>query len=703
MIHNILLVLGLFWAILPAQAQTLIARYPLKNDGKDATNQQGNLKLLGIKFEEGGAKCEGTYDDYDAGKGVAILSPSINKLDLQNFSIRVDFKVASLVDIPVFVLDEGCRLVRFSISSRGRVILAYQNGDVIKQSTLTYKPNTWHTATIVALKTGGLVAYLDGAEAARIEGAKVDFDCAEKYGSKDISTTDFSNGNTFKGFWRDLRVYNGTWTPQTKETPPTDKPVDVPVDKPITVTSLGAWKSTDFAVVGKPSVSLDALQRQFFSLKNKTGNLEIIWQDTENKKVYLTRFDANLKNPQHLTLPTPANSNLLAATNDEQDNYYLAVFKEKVDANTNQILTLCKVDKNAKQVAQKNQSSDKKDLNIWNIKHWGATMVQKDGKLALFMARTMNKSGDGLNHQGGIAVLFDANTLEVVHNFGQTSGHSFDNFLTINKNGEFLGMDLGDNYPRGIHLHKFATTSKWTSSKVVYTFKTEHGTSAQSPAGQTYPKYDEISSSNKTYYKWSNDNGTYTELGGIVEVSDGYLVIFAGEPDAQGKSINNARAGYDKMDSRNLGFVKVRKDFEKTEVLKDAILSKGLSETGGFYTFGGYLSKQQNEGVNWLTKLKNPQTENVQNIKTMELPNGNILILYAVDGSNSWQAGKDNYQPYMMCIDAQGKQILAATALDKNIRLNRRDEIVLIGKRIVVVQGVAEEGNKLRIHTLELK
>jgi hypothetical protein len=315
----------------------------------------------------------------------------------------------------------------------------------------------------------------------------------------------------------------------------------------------------------------------------------------------------------------------------------------------------------------------------------------------------MNKSSDGLNHQGGIAVSFDANTLELVRNFGQTSGHSFDNFLTINQNGEFIGMDLGDNYPRGIHLHKF-TANEALGRKLVYTFKTQHGTTPQSPAGQTYPKYAEISTPKQTFYKWSNDNGTYTELGAMVEVNDGYFVIFAGEPDVNGKSINNARAeGYQNMDSRNLGYVKVKKDFEKANSLKEAILSKGISEKGGFYTFGGYWSEQQNEGVVWLTQGKNPKTENVKYIKTALLPNGNILILYAVDELHVWKNTSESYQPYMMCIDAQGKVVLPATAIDKNIKLNRRDEIMMIGKQIILVEGINEGGNKIRLHTLELK
>ena len=34
----------------------------------------------------------------------------------------------------------------------------------------------------------------------------------------------------------------------------------------------------------------------------------------------------------------------------------------------------------------------------------------------------------------------------------QTSGHSFGNSITLSSAGDFVGIDLGDNYPRGINM-----------------------------------------------------------------------------------------------------------------------------------------------------------------------------------------------------------------------------------------------------------
>lgn len=92
-------------------------------------------------------------------------------------------------------------------------------------------------------------------------------------------------------------------------------------------------------------------------------------------------------------------------------------------------------------------------------------------------------------------------------------------------------MDLGDNYPRGINLWELRGGSRLWRKKLVYSFKTKHGTRATSPAGQSYPEYTEISTPQQRYYQWSNDNYVYTELAhpGLHEVADELLVFFAGE------------------------------------------------------------------------------------------------------------------------------------------------------------------------------
>jgi len=302
--------------------------------------------------------------------------------------------------------------------------------------------------------------------------------------------------------------------------------------------------------------------RQFFLFAGNKKSISVIWQDKDNQDIVLSNFTKDLKSETNIKLTNLPDAQLVATTKDESGNYYYLTVQSKTSRAHSDIVTLYKTDSRGNVIDESQPETSKSGLNIFRFNDYMADLEYLNGQLGLFIARTMHKSGDGLNHQGGIAVVFDANSLKVLKNFGQTSGHSFDNYLTHNSKGEFMGIDLGDNYPRGIHLHKFTDTKR--NSRVIYTFKTQHGSSARSPAGKSYPAYSEISGSGKKYYKWSNDNGTYSTLGALIETDDGYVVIFTGEPDPNGKSINNARADGKRKDSRNIGFIKIAKGFENS-------------------------------------------------------------------------------------------------------------------------------------------
>ena len=126
-------------------------------------------------------------------------------------------------------------------------------------------------------------------------------------------------------------------------------------------------------------------------------------------------------------------------------------------------------------------------------------------------------------------MTIDAETLKIT-SVWVASGHSFANRITASSDGsKFLAVDLGDNAPRAINLHRFDESGPG-QSRAVYNFKTKHATKPQNEAGRTYPVYKDISTAEQTFYKHSNDNSVYTEIAQVVETEDGPLIIFfAGE------------------------------------------------------------------------------------------------------------------------------------------------------------------------------
>jgi hypothetical protein len=294
-------------------------------------------------------------------------------------------------------------------------------------------------------------------------------------------------------------------------------------------------------------------------------------------------------------------------------------------------------------------------------------------ELGLVISRTMTQSSDTLNHQGAIAVVLNASTLTVTKNLGQTSGHSFGNSITLSSAGDFVGIDLGDNYPRGINMWRFNSTM--IRSKLVYQFKTAHGKKAQSPAGVTYDPYPEISDPalNITYYKWSNDNAVYTELAhpGVIELTGAFLVLLQGEQPA----LDNSKVGKALNAPRDIGLVLVSKDMRNTTVL-----STGKTESAGFYTFGGTWTSQTLSGVQWLTahaattttdaagKVTTAYNQNACRLKTTRIAEGRNVLLYEI-----WTAF-DYVETRLMEIDDTGKITQPAVAVPFPVRLQYADD-----------------------------
>ena len=404
---------------------------------------------------------------------------------------------------------------------------------------------------------------------------------------------------------------------------------------------------------------------------NLYGKPTLLWQDSKTRKILLSSVSADYKTITHKEIAIKDDL-LLVAASDDLGNFYLAT----TQANQKN-LTLYKLNKSGKVITSVKQNCERSALNVYDIGYFIQGMAWNNGTLAMILARQMHKYTDGLNHQGAIAVLFNDKTLELKQNFGQTSGHSFDNIIYKASDAGFMAIDLGDNYPRGINLHRI--TENNIRSRVVYTFKTLHGNSTKSPAGKTYERYNEISQ-NSSFYKWSNDNGTYTELGGLIETADGYMVIFRGEPNRQGKAIDNSRIGKN-SDPGQVGFVKIRKNFTEKRgnvVTNDIMLSRGITEQSGFYTFGGKWAEQQNTGLVWLTNYKKPDHNDIVNVKAGKISEGKILVLWE-ELHTSNKSGT-----YAMCINENGQIISGRQFLGNAISLTRRNDILVIDSKAYI-------------------
>jgi len=438
--------------------------------------------------------------------------------------------------------------------------------------------------------------------------------------------------------------------------------------------------------------------RSFFLQKQRKG-FSVVWQDQNNDDIFLSIIADDLKSIETKKMKSLKGSALAAATSDDEGNVYYILIERSKDYYTFDTMRASsfKADSNGNSILSKKINTDQKGFNIANFaagagqtEFSSASLVFKNGFLALTLGRTMHKSPDGLNHQGAIIVVFNAHDFSIVKNHGQASGHSLGNVTVPASDNNFWAIDLGDNYPRGVSLYRFNEAA--INRRLLYTTKVHHGETARTINGQATPVYTEISRGNKTFYKWSNDNTPYSELGGVNETKDGVLVFFTGEPDANGKSLNNERALNVLNDARNLGFIYLQKDFTKP----DAILSHGVTEKGGFYTFGGTYSEQENKGIKWLTNFRNLNKQNVSRVKTISLDNNRVLLLYEI-----WT--KDNYTSTQLNVfDPTKGSIVISENIGGAMRLGWRDDLLQKDSQIFAPTGNITDG-KLEINIIKFK
>ena len=402
-------------------------------------------------------------------------------------------------------------------------------------------------------------------------------------------------------------------------------------------------------------------------------SIGVLWQDERSHVISITWIDASLQSHTTHALTAAEDGMLAAGTTDADGNiYYLVIQKaprERPD-DFEVAATLHKAAHEGRPLAERTLDVSKSGLNIFSFSSrvlGAGNMRHSKGVLGLMLPRTMHRSSDGLRHQGAIAVTFSAKDLSQFSHLGQTSGHSMANFLTVSAKGSFLGLDLGDNYPRGVHLHEITKGAR--SSRLVFTFKTAHSTRPRNDS----PVYDEISVDGASFYKWSNDTGVYTESGGLVEDKKAYTIIFATDQSSDGRVLDNSRAFRGCPDARNLAFVSVVKNFQRApsgSEISDALMAdlprKPKAETGGYYDFGGRWRKQRVVGVHWLTHYG--EGEGAHAPQLLPQDDGTNLLL--------WEKTGQDASLRAMVIDPNGDVITPEFALPFSLHLNRQDRVL---------------------------
>ncbi|HGJ66542.1 TPA: transglutaminase domain-containing protein, partial [bacterium] len=415
---------------------------------------------------------------------------------------------------------------------------------------------------------------------------------------------------------------------------------------------------------------------------NKDGSLAVCWDDSANNIIHITEINQSFELTKDVILQKvfPIFGGF---TKDDKGNYYVVLGKNNQDGDFESNVKLLKLDSEGREIGVFNLLTDKSNFDVMSPLNNGTSrVVYGDRKIAVHMGKMQHKNvGDGLNHQW--AILFVVNSesmaLDKDLSMGWTTSHSFQQRLIYDGSG-FVNLDLGDGYPRGFNI------TKNKQGKVIFTYKTKHRDQVINgiPSGKS-----------------SNDNRTYSELGGLAMDSSGYVVLGASE-----KSFDNSKIGLNLNDSRNLFMLLVAHDFDGKKdgiivngdyqnhiISPEVVISNGESSKQiEFYDYGGRLKYQKRIGVVWLTDFKDKDNENVLRPKLVKLADNKYIALW-----EKWTSSSYITTQYMM-FDAQGNILKDITDIGK-VRLNREDDVVCLNGKATWVIG---DKNKKQLKIVSL-
>jgi hypothetical protein len=190
--------------LLAQEDDELLAFYTLNNTAQDFQNNYPNMILYNAPFSNGGVYCNGIYKYSGTNNYCLIETPLLSGFNYENFAISVDFNVSEYPNhdrMPVIVGGNLYRWMGAYLTSNGRVGLQYNN-HYYMVCNVSYSLNTWHNIRIVYNGVTGSI-YFDNQHA-----------CSATFsirtggdGEKQISTTNFSIGETLKGTIRNLKIF----------------------------------------------------------------------------------------------------------------------------------------------------------------------------------------------------------------------------------------------------------------------------------------------------------------------------------------------------------------------------------------------------------------------------------------------------------------------------------------------------------------
>ena len=454
----------------------------------------------------------------------------------------------------------------------------------------------------------------------------------------------------------------------------------------------------------KPAYSMDFV--------DENGYFNNIYMSNDN--VYWTKYDNNMKELSTKTWPLFYNINKEENSGDEHkiltynfgnavyyNNHLYVIYSRytskgltKDEYKNENVMAMVKYDSQGKAVATReyktvelDNSYSVGDLNYTTSAPFytsNCSLAVNDGVIACFYGRNIY-----ISHQTSALMFIDPDTLEIVSDlqnmdlnknnrikyyepYGHCISHSLGQRIIATSDGQFLMMESGDAGSRG-------STRGLMLTKLYEVFDEQVNQNVIKKSTKKVAHYSEGSTGTNGY------NCTYSVLGNIIELNDGYMYI--GGLD---KNINQAYGSG--LDSPwNVFAQKYDKNFynmgtqKEMQLLKNTSIRKIIGTKPENTSYGRlYLNGDEVDyGFKWLTDLDD--TKCVILVRAVKLKDDNIAILWEEDKMNAnpyggYYLSSSNKVSHYMVIDKEANIIIEDTVLDNALISDEEQYVYKDGK-----------------------
>ncbi len=213
---KIYFIICLFFATtITLKGQTsLLANYPLTENGLDITGQNDAMHLKNVVFENGGVYSNGIYSGNDT-TGSEILTPPFTTFNYNNFTVMVDFKIESypIQREPIIIGGYLWRWIGAYLDD-GKLAFMANDFSIFDITDVDVLDNQWNNIRFsYNTETDTCYFYYNNALVSTYYIETLNTGDDPRFG-----ITHGGVGETFEGYWRNLVIYNSSNIDGVKET-----------------------------------------------------------------------------------------------------------------------------------------------------------------------------------------------------------------------------------------------------------------------------------------------------------------------------------------------------------------------------------------------------------------------------------------------------------------------------------------------------